>query len=120
MKINFLFDHHNQTKRDYLGRVNKIDKAEAAKKAKKTARPEPANPYNKLFNTPSPIPLFQAVIALSIIEVPQIISVLSPFAYCEAVLLAFTTRKNTGYNQAITMIAIAESPVTIFIFSIVL
>ena len=35
MKINFLFDHHNQTKRDYLGRVNKIDKATAAKKAKK-------------------------------------------------------------------------------------
>ena len=35
MEIDFISSHHKKTKRDYLGRVNKINKSEAAIKAKK-------------------------------------------------------------------------------------
>jgi len=35
MEIDFITNHHKQTKRDYLARVNKINKSEAAIKAKK-------------------------------------------------------------------------------------
>ena len=35
MEIDFITNHHKKTKRDYLGRVNKINKSEAALKAKK-------------------------------------------------------------------------------------
>ncbi len=35
MEIDFITDNHKKTKRDYLGRVNKINKSEAAIKAKK-------------------------------------------------------------------------------------
>ena len=35
MEIDFITNHHKQTKRDYLARVNKINKSEAAMKAKK-------------------------------------------------------------------------------------
>jgi len=35
MEIDFISQNHKKIKRDYIGRVNKINKAEAALKAKK-------------------------------------------------------------------------------------
>ena len=74
----------------------------------------------RLFKTPSPIPLFQALIALSIKAVPNIISVLSPLEYSEAVLLALTIRKKTGYIHAITTIIMPIYPTVKLTFSLVL